>query len=359
MPNYFESGFFAREPAWHGLGTLIPRPVPSYEALELSGLDWDVELQSKFLEGEEKMLYEWDEEAEDHVPVLVKTLGQRVPKDFSVVRKTDGHILGRSVGAVYSTIQNTEGFKFLDSLVDDDLILYEAAGSLKGGSKVWMLARIEGEPYRVKGVDDVVPYLLATNSHDGQSSFRVFPTAVRVVCANTLSLALSQRGDRGISIRHSGDINRKIDEAKMVFGEAQKRFEQFCRQAELLAQRTLTGEELETFVNALYPSKEPVSRKVDANREQFYEEFAGGDGEHTITALEGTAWDAFNAVTRLTNHVRRPKISKDQTKTEEVYRDARFDGLFFGSGNELNQKALLYLTTLASGKDPSNILATL
>lgn len=358
MPAYFEEGFFAREPAWHGLGTVIPEPVPSYDALILSGLDWEVELQEKFLAAppSDKTYFEWSDEEEDFVPADIQVLGQQVPKDFSVVRATDQAILGRSVGSIYTPIQNIEGFKFLDSLVDDDLIRYEAAGSLKGGSKVWMLARIEGEPYKVKGVDAVVPYLLATNSHDGQSSFRVFPTAVRVVCANTLSLALGQGKGKGISIRHSGDIAKKIEEAQLAFARTQKSFENFCDQAEFLASYELSAEQLDEFVEALYPSKtENVSRKVESNREAFYTEFAEGDGEHTVTQVEGTAWDAFNAVTRITNHTRKAKLSSDQEKTEEAYKDARFDGLFFGSGHEINQRALLYLTSMASGKDLPNL----
>lgn len=370
MAAELETGMFAREPAWHGLGVVIPEPVPSKEALILSGLDWTVELKKKYLGGDEIELSvnlpKGDGEWEDTVQTFT-TQGEEVPDDFAVVRSSDGRILGKSVGRIYRPLQNVDAFRFLDSLVDEGDIVFESAGALGDGARVWMLARLDGEPYKVRGVDAIYPYLLATNSHNGQSAFRVFPTAVRVVCANTLQLALTRGRGSGISIQHSGDLQVKMAQAKNVFTQVKKSFDTFSEQAELMAGYELSDTDMVQFVETLFPAgkDDKVSRKTDKNRNAIYEELALQDGENTIHQLSGTAWDAFNAVTRWTNHSRTPKLNiglpaskkkraefKNSSKYTSAAHEARLESLWFGSGDSLNQKALTYLLALSAGKDP-------
>ena len=127
----------------------------------------------------------------------------------AVVREDTNEVLGM-VGRRWKPCQNHEAFAFLDSLVGDQELLYETAGALVRGERVWMMARMPKE-MRIEGTDDVTrPYLLLANWHDGFGSLRCFFTGVRVVCQNTLNMASTQKAmASGICIRHTGDLEHQ------------------------------------------------------------------------------------------------------------------------------------------------------
>ena len=160
MSANVESMFSVREKPWHGLGTIIQEACTSKEALHLAGLDWEVKQE----------------------PVVYK--GTKTGHQFNI-RSSDDTVLG-VVGGRYKPVQNADAFAFTDELIGGD-VRYETAGSLANGKRVWMLAKMPD----TKILDDVVePYLCLTNGHDGFSSMKVCMTPVRVVCQNTLNMAL-------------------------------------------------------------------------------------------------------------------------------------------------------------------------
>ena len=190
MSANVESMFSVREVPWHGLGTIIQEAPDSEAALKLAGLDWSVK----------------------QVPVLYE--GQKTGHQFNV-RESDNRVLG-VVGGRYKPVQNAEAFAFTDELVGGD-VRYETAGSLADGKRVWMLAKMPD----TRVLDDIVePYLCLTNGHDGFSSLKVCMTPVRVVCQNTLNMAL-KGAKRTWTVRHSGNINAKMEEAQQTLGLAQ------------------------------------------------------------------------------------------------------------------------------------------
>lgn len=196
MAHYFESGFFVREKAWHGLGTVLDAAPNTREALRLAGLDWHVNLQPVYarLDGDG--------------PHAGNTID--CPDARAMVRDVHQHdgsiksdVLG-IVGTRYVPLQNTDAFRWFDPLVADRDVELEAAGSVKEGRHVWILARIkDATPMRVgRNPDDIAcAYLLLSNTHDGTRSVTVAFTPIRVVCWNTLSAANRQADAAAASSR--------------------------------------------------------------------------------------------------------------------------------------------------------------
>ena len=178
MSANVETMFSVRETPWHGLGRIVIDAPASREALELAGLDWQVESHN-----------------------IYSGTGAMIPGYRANVRSTDEAVLG-VVSDRYRIVQNEEAFRFTDDLLGEG-VTYETAGSLQGGKKVWMLARLPRK-YLIAG-DQVVPYLVIFNSHDGSSGVKVAMTPIRVVCQNTLNLALNT-AKRSWTARHTENL---------------------------------------------------------------------------------------------------------------------------------------------------------
>ena len=161
MAANIESMFYVRETPWHGLGTKVMEAPTSKRALELAGLDWKVVQEPIYTENNE----------------LIEGYKANV-------RDVDRKILG-VVTDRYKIIQNEEAFAFTDELLGEG-VRYETSGSLQGGKKVWILARMPQE-YIISG-ERISPYLLFSNTHDGSGAIKVALTPIRVVCNNTLNL---------------------------------------------------------------------------------------------------------------------------------------------------------------------------
>ena len=139
MSANVESMFYAgREKPWHGLGTQVDEAPTSADALRLAGLDWKVERK----------------------PIQVCG-GRKVDNFFANVRSSDGAVLG-VVSDRYQVVQNAEAFAFTDALIEGE-VRYETAGSLMGGRKIWLLAKL---PDREIVGDKTEPYLCFSNTHD-------------------------------------------------------------------------------------------------------------------------------------------------------------------------------------------------
>ena len=186
MSANVETMFSVRETPWHGLGRIVMDAPASREALELAGLDWQVESRN-----------------------IYSGTGAMIPGYRANVRSTDDAVLG-VVSDRYRIVQNEEAFRFTDDLLGEG-VTYETAGSLQGGKKVWMLAKLP-EKYIIAG-DEVTPYLVFFNSHDGSSGVKVAMTPVRVVCQNTLNLALSS-AKRIWTARHTENVLLRVQDAR-------------------------------------------------------------------------------------------------------------------------------------------------
>ena len=225
MAAEVETMFYTREKPWHGLGIRVMEAPGSKEALTLAGLDWKVLQEPIYTEGRD--------------PVRGYKANVR---DFD--RKVLGVVTDR-----YRIIQNEEAFAFTDALLGRG-VRYETAGSLQGGRKVWLLARLPHE-YIITG-ERISPYLVFSNTHDGSGAVRVAITPVRVVCSNTLNLALST-ARRSWSMIHTGNIQDKLREAEDTLFLAEKYMDSLGKEFEALRMKKLSEKQVEEYIEVLLP----------------------------------------------------------------------------------------------------------
>jgi phage/plasmid-like protein (TIGR03299 family) len=283
MAHNVETMFSAnREKPWHYEETkdvtkLIQEAPNSEEALRLAGLDWDV-LQT---------------------PVYMES-GIEIPNYKANVRSTDNACLG-IVTDRYKIVQNTEAFEFTDALIgetEDGVVKYETAGSLCGGKKIWLLAKM---PTRKVLDDEIDPYMFFANSHDGSGAIRIGMTPVRVVCANTLSMALNS-AKRQWSTKHVGDMQSKLEEAKWCLQMADKYMQNLDEEADRLANAKLYKEQIDEILDELYPiddnDTDRKKRNVQAEKDNFFVAYFMPD----IAKFRDTAWGAVNAMSDVVTH---------------------------------------------------------
>ena len=231
MSAEVETMFSLREKPWHGLGTVVMDAPDSWSALRLAGLDWTVGQRNVFTED-----------------------GFIIPGYKVNVRESDLATLG-IVSDKYRVVQNEEAFEFTDDLLEEG-VRYETAGSLQGGKKVWILAKMP-EKYEILG-DEVEPYFLLMNSHDGSGSFTVAMTPVRVVCSNTLNLALKS-APRIWSSRHTTNVLSRMDEAQETFIKVRNYMDALDDEIERLAAKHLSGQAVSRILSEFFPVTEDMS----------------------------------------------------------------------------------------------------
>ena len=283
MAANVETMFSVREKPWHGLGVVVEEAPSSEEALRLAGLDWRVV---------QKSLY---------------TNSGLVDGYKANVRESDNTVLG-VVTDRYKVVQNTEAFAFTDNLLGEG-VKYETAGSLQGGKKVWILARLPRE-YIMSG-ERITPYLVFSNTHDGSGAVKVAITPVRVVCNNTLNLALST-ANRCFSMVHTGDIKGKIDEAKQTLFMADEYMEALGNEFERMRRQRITDQQVKEYIEMLLPIDQDSSsvtarniRKLrDDMRMRYYD-------APDLTHLGNNAYRFINAVSDFATHANPIRRSKN------------------------------------------------
>ena len=244
MAANVESMFYVRETPWHGLGTRVKEAPSSKDALIYAGLDWKV------------------------IQEPVYTDSQELIEGYKAnVRDSDRRVLG-VVTDRYKVIQNEEAFAFTDALLGEG-VRYETAGSLQSGKKVWMLARMPHE-YIITG-ERISPYLLFSNTHDGSGAIKVALTPIRVVCNNTLNLALST-AKRSWSMIHTGDIQGKLQEAKDTLLLADRYMDSLGKEFENLRMKSMTDKQVMEYIEVLLPMEEDGTMKQKRNIEHLRED---------------------------------------------------------------------------------------
>ena len=266
---------------WHGLGTIIQDAPTSEDAIRIAGLDWEVYKTTASYMGADGQQY-------------------YAPYEFTI-RSSDSSVLG-VVTDRYKIVQNNEAFAFTDHLLNDGVVKYETAGSLDNGKTIWLLARMED--HKVLG-DTTTPFLLFTNSHDGKGAVRVTMTPVRVVCQNTLNLALS-KANRTWSFTHTGDIDFKMMEARATITGANEYINSFEEHAEELAKIKVSKQQLDTMLDLLFPIDEDMTKRKQNNmqylRDGFMEKYNTADLANQNSTTHGTGWGVVNAMSDFVTH---------------------------------------------------------
>ena len=225
MSANVETMFYTRTEPWHGLGTRVEEAPTSEAALIYAGLDWNVVQEDVYTE------------EQIFIP------GYKVN-----LRDSDGTVLG-IVSDRYRVVQNAEAFRFTDDLLGEG-VTYETAGSLNGGRKTWMLAKLP-QRYIISG-DEITPYLVVMNSHDGSSGIKVAMTPIRVVCQNTLNLALTS-AKRLWTTKHTTNVMGRVHEAQITLGLAEKYMTALGREIDLLSDIRLSDRIAKEFLDEMFP----------------------------------------------------------------------------------------------------------
>ena len=244
MAANVESMFYVRETPWHGLGTKVLEAPASKDALQLAGFNWRVM---------QEPIYTAMEELVDGYKANV--------------RDSDRKVLG-VVTDRYRVIQNDEAFAFTDELLGAG-VKYETAGSLQGGRKVWLLAHMPHE-YIISG-ERISPYLLFSNTHDGSGAIKVALTPIRVVCQNTLNLALAN-AKRSWSMIHTGDIKEKMQEAKDTLFLAENYMDELGKEFEALRMKKLTDKQVMEYIEILLPIEDGSTPQQEKNMKRLRED---------------------------------------------------------------------------------------
>jgi len=277
MAANVESMFYVRQVPWHGLGTRVEEAPTSGDALRIAGLNWEV----------------------DQTPVYTQE-GILIPGYKANRRSTDNAILG-IVSDRYKIVQNTEAFEFTDAIVgetEDGVVKYETAGSLCGGKRIWLLAKM---PTKSIVGDDVEPYMFFSNSHDGTGAIKVGLTNIRVVCQNTLSLALNT-AKRQWSTKHVGDMQSKLEEAKYCLMMAKEYMDNFDIEADKLANKKLYEDQIEEILDEMFPVDDNASDRKKNNVLEFRQTFWKAYDMPDIAKFRDSAWKAVNAMSDVVTH---------------------------------------------------------
>jgi len=292
IQNGQASMFYINEVPWHGLGVKLNGPATAEEAITAAQLDWPV-IKLPLTAGSK------------HLPV---------PDKFAMVRKT-GNIVAKTdpvlgvVGKDYTPLQNRDAFKFFDPIVGQDAAVYHTAGALGQGERVWILAKLPGQ-IRVVGDDISEKYLLLSNSHDGKSSVQIKFTPVRVVCQNTLTMALSD--GTVYRVIHHADVQSRLEQAHQMLGLINERFDDLEQTFQAMSRVKMDSNRLSEYLATVYPdSKEPEKMEL-VRRERDWSQyfFDQGRGNREL-GVAGTLWAAFNGVTEWQDH-RKSRQNADQ-----------------------------------------------
>jgi phage/plasmid-like protein (TIGR03299 family) len=290
MSANIETMFYTREKPWHGLGTMVAEAPTSATALTLAGLDWRV-IQKDLL-------------TED---------GIEVPGFKANLRDSDQQVLG-IVTDRYTVVQNEEAFAFTDALLGEG-VRYETAGSLQNGRRTWILAKLP-QRYIISG-DEITPYLVFMNSHDGTGAIKAAMTPIRVVCQNTLNLALST-AKRSWSTNHVGDIKGKMDDARNTLLYADQYMAELGKAIDAMNQQKLSDRQVYEYIDALFPLIDNATGQQRKNLLRMKEDvkaryFDAPDLQH----VGKNAYRFVNAVSDFATHAK-------PIRTRANYREALF-----------------------------------
>lgn len=288
------SFFSVKEKAWHGLGQVVSDYPTSAEAIKFAGLDYEVEKRPMFIN-------ELNPSDGLYIPAL------EVPNYCATVRRDTDQILG-VVGNEYQIVQNREAFNFFDAIVGGgDGILYETAGALGNGERIFITAKLPGY-IRVGNGDDVTEkYLFLTTSHDGKGSITAAFTPVRIVCQNTLNAALHNMTSV-VRIRHTFGAKERLEQAHKVMGIADTLTNQLEGLFNRWASVRITDKQLKKMIQlAMVPNKETLQHLLKGNNDDLstiYKNtidrvysYALSSETQLMETTKGTLFGAYNAVT--------------------------------------------------------------
>ncbi|CAJ3342558.1 phage/plasmid-like protein [Burkholderia pseudomallei] len=308
-----QSMAFVGQQPWHGLGNKLAPKQPLQTWAKAAGMDWSIE------------------EAEVRFVAGNKNLGSiHAFPEQKVLYRSDNKAPLSVVSARYQVVQPAEILEFYRDLTEHSGFELETAGVLKDGKKLWALART-GQSATLKGKDTVNGYVLLATACDGTLATTAQHTSVRVVCNNTLQIALSDSAG-AVKVGHRSQFDAQA--VKRQLGIAVSSWDAFIVRMKALSERKVSDAAAEKFLRRVltYPTTNPANRDVLAVNERAIKavaELYSGRGKGAeLASASGTAWGLLNSVTEYVDHRRRARSD-----------DHRRDAAWFGSGATLKDRA--------------------
>lgn len=307
MSHQVEAMAFVAATPWHGLGSKLP-PGQSIEAWQTAaGMNWSIK--------ETPVMYSVGAESELHF---------RSSQDNKVLFRSDTHAPLSVVSNRYKVVQPKEILEFYRSLVNTGGFELETAGALKSGRKLWALAKTNQQTV-LKGNDTIKAYLLLATSCDGSLCTQAFFTSVRVVCQNTLNLALNE-ATGVIKVPHSTTFDPKA--VKEALGLGLSGWDTFSSSMKALANRPVSEAEAKAYLSEVLGEEFDDDGKAHRPIQTAYELFSGKGLGADMQSARNTAWGLLNSLTEYTDH-----------RTKARSQDNRLNSAWFGAGAALKAKA--------------------
>jgi len=302
MSHEVETMAYAGEVPWHGLGVPVSNDLTPEEMLKAANLDWEVK--------KVPMEYSFDDDG----TVL------EVPNKFALVRATDGNLFD-IVGPGWRPLQNEDAFELFNDFVKQGDMEMHTAGSLKDGQIVWALAKVNNT-FEVSHGDAIEQYLLLVNPHKRGKAIEVMDTDIRVVCRNTMNFALNSHSTRRIKVNHNQQWDAEY--VTEMLGLAKKTSERYKETGVFLASRLYEEAQAHEYFTRVFPNTgttDEESKNAQRAMDVLYTQ-PGAD------LAEGSWWQAFNAVTWMTDH----ELGRSA--------DTRLTSAWFGQNRTRKEKAL-------------------
>ena len=312
------SFFSVQQKAWHGLGQIVQDYPTSGEAIRHAGLDYEVIKTPLYTKGSGII------QNADNIEIQDNEI--TVPNYFANIRNDNNAVLG-VVGKDYQIIQNREAFAFFDAIVGGgDGILYETAGALGDGERIFITAKLPDYIRVGKGDDVTEKYIFLTTSHDGSGSITAAFTPIRIVCQNTLNASLRSMSNV-VRIKHTAGAKQRLEDAHRVMGLANTLSTQLGEIFNHWATVKITDGEVKKLIQlALCPNKETLEylqKGMDDEISTVFKNtvddafaYAMMSDTQQLETTKGTLFGAYNAVTGYYQNVRSYK--DDEAKLQSI-----------------------------------------
>jgi phage/plasmid-like protein (TIGR03299 family) len=313
MTHLIDNMAYIGQTPWHGLGNRLTANRPIEDWVIQAGLNWRIEeTPVRFLIGDRGYLGE------------IKAF-----PDSKVLYRSDTHDPLSVVGHRYNVVQPQEILEFYRDLTEVSGFALETAGSLKGGRKIWALART-GQSTALKGKDVSNAYILLATACDGTMATTAQFTSIRVVCNNTLAVALNQQSTGAVKVPHRSVFD--ADSVKQQLGITVSSWDQFMYRMKVLSERRVKHHEAKNYLLRVFSDPNKAVTGANTNERAMAKSLSLFEGEGrgaTLPSAEGTAYGLLNAVTEFIDHERRARSV-----------DSRLDSAWFGQGATIKRKAL-------------------
>jgi phage/plasmid-like protein (TIGR03299 family) len=311
---------YVGEVPWHRLGQQLDAPPTAEEAIKAARLDWRV--------------------AKKPIYAMSEGVWYVIPDRYAVVREdlwgSEQCPIFATVSENYIPLQNNEAFSFFDGLIDRKLATYETAGALGEGERVWVMAKLK-ENICVGGKDEIQRYILLANGHNAATAVRIILTPIRVVCQNTLTLAV-ETAKAEFRVHHGANMQKKLDAARGQLGAVLRQYELLADRFDEMVKRSMPNQDLQKYLDVVFPlpirgrlserNYDAAIAEVESRKKGCAELFENGRG-NTEPGIRGSLWAAYNGVTDWADH---------RMRFRSPYQ--RMNSVFFGEAGRIKTRAL-------------------